>query len=111
MSDYEKLHARIAQLVVRNSQLGRELECALGDISTAKGIIERLTSKSELYEQVERAAGCLPTGWEIRVCVEKDCGYAELWDADGCEVDYPNSCETLALSVSDAIDCAISQES
>lgn len=41
MSEYEKLHQRIAQLVERNEQLGVELECALGDVATAKGIINR----------------------------------------------------------------------
>lgn len=69
---------------------------------------ESLRKDAELYRQVERAAKDLPIGWEIRVCVERDAGYAELWDQDGCEVDFPNSCETLALTVSDAIDAAIS---
>ncbi|MNV90689.1 hypothetical protein D3C71_1850980 [compost metagenome] len=67
---------------------------------------ESLRADSELYRQIERAAKDLPNGWEIRVCVEKDAGYAELYDPDGCEIDFPNSCETLARTVSDAIDHA-----
>lgn len=72
---------------------------------------EALRKDAELYRQVERAAGELPIGWEIRICVEKDAGTVELWDADGLEVDFPNSCETLGMTVSDAIDAAISKES
>ena len=49
MSEYEKLHARIAQLVERNSRLGAGLECALGDLATAKGIIERNQKDADRY--------------------------------------------------------------
>lgn len=78
----------------------------VSEVDRLKASNEALREDAELYQQVQRAAGELPTGWEIRICVERDAGYAELWDADGCEVDFPNSCETLALTVSDAIDHA-----
>lgn len=69
--------------------------------------IEELRKDAELHQQIQRAAKDLPFGWEIRVCVERESGYVELWDQDGCEVDFPNSCESLALTVSDAIDGAM----
>jgi len=50
MSEYEKLHQRISQLVERNEQLGAELECALGDLATAKGIIDRLQKDADRYQ-------------------------------------------------------------
>lgn len=56
MSEYEKLHTRIAQLVERNSQLGAALECALGDIATAKGIIERLQKDADRYRWLRSPA-------------------------------------------------------
>ncbi|SDA11007.1 hypothetical protein SAMN03159476_00355 [Pseudomonas sp. NFPP05] len=62
---------------------------------------------AELYRQVERGAHELPEGWEVRICIEKDSGYVELFDEDGCEIDFPNSCETLWLTVSEAIDAAM----
>lgn len=70
--------------------------------------IKELRKDAELHQQIQRAAKDLPSGWEIRVCVEHESGYVELWDQDGCEVDFPNSCESLALTVSDAIDGAMS---
>ena len=70
---------------------------------------ESLRKDAELHAQIQRAAGELPIGWEIRVCVEHESGYVELWDKDGCEVDFPNSCESLGLTVSDAIDAALGQ--
>lgn len=70
--------------------------------------VEALRKDAELHQQIQRAAKDLPSGWEIRVCVEHESGYVELWDQDGCEVDFPNSCESLALTVSDAIDGAMS---
>lgn len=71
--------------------------------------VEGLRKDAELHGQIQRAAGELPVGWEIRVCVEHESGYVELWDQDGCEVDFPNSCESLGLTVSDAIDAALGQ--
>lgn len=74
-----------------------------------KAEVEGLRKDAELHAQIQRAAGELPIGWEIRVCVEHESGYVELWDQDGCEVDFPNSCESLGLTVSDAIDAAMGQ--
>ena len=88
----------------RDAESSRDTKAAI--IAELKDENESLRKDAELYRQIERAASDLPNGWEIRVCVEKDAGYAELYDPDGCEVDFPNSCETLALTVSDAIDAA-----
>lgn len=102
--------SNVLALIAENKRLAELLECAQGDCRQSMQIIEKLTPQAELYQQVERAAGELQNGWEIRICVERDAGYAELWDQDGCQVDFPHSCETLALTVSDAIDHATSKE-
>lgn len=49
MSEYEKLHARIAQLVERNNQLGAALDCAYGDLAQAKQIIDRNQKDADRY--------------------------------------------------------------
>lgn len=100
----------VLAMIAENQRLAELLECAQGDCRQAMQIIEKLNPQAELYQQVERAAGELPAGWEVRICVERDAGYAELWDQDGCQVDFPHSCETLARTVSDAIDNAIGKE-
>lgn len=69
MSEYEKLHQRIAQLVDRNEQLGGELECALGDIATAKGIIAKLQANSDRYELIKSKA----------YTEDRDGGYTGFW--------------------------------
>lgn len=69
MSEYEKLHARIAQLVERNNQLGAELECALGDLATAKGIIERDQEDAECFRYL---AECKE--WPDEISDLVDCG-------------------------------------
>lgn len=55
-SECGKLHTRIAQLVQRNNQLGAELECALGDLATAKGIIARLQKDADRYQWLRSPA-------------------------------------------------------
>lgn len=87
-----------------------DLTSLLAENAKLKAECEGLRKDAELHAQIQRAAGELPAGWEIRVCVEHEAGYVELWDQDGCEVDFPNSCETLALTVSDAIDHATGKE-
>ena len=52
MSEYEKLHARIAQLVERNSQLGSEIDRVLGELAQAKQIIERDQKDAERYRWI-----------------------------------------------------------
>lgn len=42
MSDYENLHARIAQLVERNTALGREVDRLNGENASLRGIAEEL---------------------------------------------------------------------
>lgn len=83
MSECEKLHQRIAQLVERNGQLGAELECALGDLATAKTIAERNMNDAERYRLLR--VGCENNGsrsdeggclwvWDWRGCNYEECG-------------------------------------
>ena len=99
--------ALIKRNTERRAQGWKTAEISLDDFDALIAENEALRKDAELHAQIQRAAGELPVGWEVRVCVEHESGYVELWDQDGCEVDFPNSCESLALTVSDAIDAAM----
>ena len=110
----------LAELDVSNN-VGRALSETLESVCESRDALARVVEQmkietealrkdAELHAQIQRAARELPACWELRVCVEHESGYVELWDPDGCVVDFPNSCETLGLTVSDAIDAALSQE-
>lgn len=87
--------------------LGAEMD---DDPSELEGLAAELRKDAEFHQQVQRAAGELPYGWQILIRIEKDSGNAELIDPEGNEVDYPSNHECLADSVSDAIDEALSVE-
>jgi hypothetical protein len=88
------------RVAVHNKEIGDQL----------KSEVEALRKDAELHQQVQRAAGELPYGWQILIRIEKDAGNAELIDPKGNEVDYASNHEYLADSVSDAIDEALSDE-
>lgn len=69
--------------------------------------VERLRKDAELEQAIQRAAGELPDGWEIRICVERDYGGVDLIDQHGNYVDFATDRERLACEVADAIDAAM----
>lgn len=73
-------------------------------------IIEKLTPQAELYQQVQIAAGSLPSAWEISIRVENGCGSVDLIDPYGTVVDLDNVDETLGESVASAVDFAIDHD-
>lgn len=56
---------------------------------------------------IQAAAGKLPEGWEMRICIERDSGVVELYNDDGFGVEFPSNCESLADQITDAMDYAI----
>ena len=96
--DYEyehPLHDSIVALLAERDELRAELERVNASDDIA------------LYAEIQKAAGTLPYGWEIRLCVEKDAGYVELYDGDQCSVDFPSNCDHLRYTVADAVEFAI----
>lgn len=63
-----------------------------------------------LHDAIQRAAGELPEGWQIRLSVELGGGGIELIDAQGNEVEFPSNHESLAETVCDALDEALAQQ-
>lgn len=59
-----------------------------------------------LHEAIQRAAGELPEGWEIQLCIERDGGGVELIGPDGTE-DFATNNERLDYTVIDALEAAI----
>lgn len=76
------------------------------EVLKLKRRIAELESVPPLYASVEEAAGALPDGWEIRLCIEKDAGTVELFDPDGVESDFATNHERLDFTVKDALDAA-----
>ncbi|MDI1331266.1 hypothetical protein [Pseudomonas sp.] len=77
-------------------------------LNAADQRIDELESVPALYQQVQRAAGDLPDGWEILICIEKGSGSVDLVDPDGSVVEFATNDERLDYTVSDAIDHALS---
>jgi len=94
--EYDKLKAD-------NESLRQMLECAQGDCRQAMKIIEKLTPEAELYQQIQIAAGSLPSGWEIALRVENGYGGIDLIDPYGTVVDLDNVDESLGESVASAV--------
>ncbi|MFG3451205.1 hypothetical protein [Stutzerimonas stutzeri] len=59
-----------------------------------------------LHDAIQRAAGDLPEGWEIRLCVEHHAGWVELIGPDGSE-DFATNNERLDYTVIDALEHAL----
>jgi len=59
-----------------------------------------------LHEAIQRAAGELPEGWEIRVCVERHGGGVELIGPEGTE-DFDTNNERIDYTVIDALEAAM----
>lgn len=76
------------------------------EVLQLKRRIAELESVPPLYAAVEEAAGALPDGWEIRLCVEQGAGTVELFDPDGVESDFATNHERLDFTVKDALDAA-----
>jgi hypothetical protein len=69
------------------------------------GAIGALRKEAEFNQQVQRAAGELPEGWEIQICIEQGAGTVGLYH-DGDQTEFESDGETLADQVEDAIETA-----
>lgn len=116
--------AVVKALIAENERLLtdlREVKDAKNGLSWAFGEIkiecdklktdnEALRKDAELYQQVQIAAGSLPSGWEIALRVENGCGGVDLIDPYGTVVDLDNVDESLSESIASAVAFAMSKE-
>lgn len=111
----------VIDLIAENERLDRESQNLSSQLGACDRERRQLKAENEalrndakrrvpLYEEINRAAGELPSGWEIRLCIERDGGCVELFGPDGCEIVFPTNSERLDYTVCDAIDYAIEQE-
>lgn len=110
MFEDHQLCENILSLIDENKRLAELLECAQGDCRQAMQIIEKLTPEAELYQQIQIAAGSLPSSWEISLRVENGYGGVDLIDPYGTVVDLDNVDESLSESVASAVAFAMSKE-
>jgi hypothetical protein len=68
---------------------------------------ERRAYFEQLGEAIERAAEQLPEGYTIDISIEKNGGGVELYDDEGDEIGFPSNYESLAATITDAIEFAI----
>lgn len=111
-------HDAVSQLVdfhllncTRIEKLEAELEAQRSQASTYTDIrveLRQAQKAAELERQIQNAARDLPGAWSIQLCVEQGAGWVDLFDDDGCKIDFPDSCDGLATSVKDAVEHAIS---
>ena len=110
-------HDAVSQLVdfhllncTRIEKLEAELEALRSQASTYTDIrveLRQAQKAAELERQIQNAARDLPGAWSIQLCVEQGAGWVDLFDDDGCKIDFPDSCDGLATSVKDAVEHAI----
>lgn len=63
-----------------------------------------------VHEAIQQAAGELPNGWEIRLCVERDGGGVELYGPEGTEEQFASDHERLDYTVTDALEAALAAQ-
>lgn len=110
-------HDAISELVdihllncTRIEKLEAELEVLRSQASTYTDIrmeLRQALKGAELEREVQNAARDLPGAWSIQLCVELGAGWVDLFDDDGCKIDFPDSCNGLATTVKDAVEHAI----
>ncbi|HAQ86552.1 MAG TPA: hypothetical protein DCR78_08930 [Pseudomonas sp.] len=81
-------------------------DALLAERDALQGALDR---QVPLHEALQRAAGELPKGWEIRLCVEHHAGWVELIGPDGTE-DFATNDERLDYTVIDALEHALQGE-
>jgi hypothetical protein len=102
--------AAVRALIAENERLSALLECSQGVCRQAIKIVEKLAPEADLYQQVQIAAGSLPSGWEIALRVENGCGSVDLIDPYGTVVDLDTADESLGESIASAVAFAMSKE-
>ncbi|MDN6857239.1 hypothetical protein QO207_11640 [Pseudomonas sp. CAN2814] len=100
----------LEEAIQQNLQLGAEVEALRNQASTYTDLREELRQAQKeagLYREIQNAARDLPGAWSIQLCVEQGAGWIDLFDDDGCKVDFATSSEGLATTVKDAMEHAI----
>lgn len=106
VENYEALRLELAEANAGFVRIANEREALLAERGALKAAMDR---QVPLYEAIQRAAGELPEGWEIRLCVEHHAGWVELIGPDGTE-DFATNNERLDYTVTDALEHAIQGE-
>lgn len=99
-----KMHQQTETREMR--ELRAERDALLAERDALKKALDR---QVPLHDAIQRAAGDLPEGWEIRLCVEHHAGWVELIGPDGTE-DFATNDERLDYTVIDALEHALQGE-
>ena len=109
----DKLKARLAKEADQRMQLQALLDDQVARnralLAERDALKKELDRQVPLHDAIPRAAGELPEGWEIRLCVEHHAGWVELIGPDGTE-DFATNNERLDYTVIDALEHALQGE-
>lgn len=95
-----EMHEARAEVAAEHDQLCSEIAALRKD---AKHYVP-------VHEALQRAAGELPNGWEIRLSVERDAGGVELYGPEGTEEQFASDHERLDYTVTDALEAALAAQ-
>ena len=82
----------------------------LTELEQAKADAARYKKEARTYQQIQRACGDLPDGWEIHICLEKDAGWVDLISPDGERTAVDTDHDDISYTIGDAIDTAIQSQ-
>ena len=82
----------------------------IAQLEQAKADAARYKKEARTYQQIQRACGDLPDGWEIHICLEKDAGWVDLISPDGERTAVDTDHDDISYTIGDAIDAAIQSQ-
>ncbi|MCG6540215.1 hypothetical protein MCB86_09020 [Pseudomonas sp. KSR10] len=103
IAERDALRDENANLQTRLTGMTFDRNCRMEERDALKKVLDR---QVPLHDAIQRAAGDLPEGWEIRLCVEHHAGWVELIGPDGSE-DFATNDERLDYTVIDALEHAL----
>lgn len=102
-TEVARLRACIVADDVNFDRLSKEYKTLQTERDQLRAKVERYVP---LHEAIQRAAGELPEGWEIQLCIERHGGGVDLIGPDGAE-DFATNSERLDYTVIDALEAAM----
>lgn len=92
--------------IERTSEAKARAEDVTAQLAQATARLAAVEDEAATERALQRAAGELPIGWEIRVVIEPGSGWVELYDPEGNET-MNSDCGDIAEHINAALDAAL----
>lgn len=103
-------HAQLAERCAELFQTVQVPDSVKPFIAELLEALREAERNGRLYESLERAAGVLPDGCVVELCVENGSGYVSLNDGRGNRISIDSADRTMSEQVDAAIGVAINPE-